>query len=58
LPVEEAMMFKQAFDIYDNNHDGLMSKKEFSELFNKSGKYYTDKQINFYVCLLLDFNHF
>ena len=49
LPVEEACMFKQIFDNYDKNHDGLLSKLEFQDFFKKSGRYYTDKQVNFFV---------
>lgn len=48
LPVEEAAMFKEAFNSYDKNHDGLLSKAEFREFFKHSGHNFTDKQINFF----------
>jgi Ca2+-binding EF-hand superfamily protein len=49
LPTEDAALFREAFESFDKNHDGLLSKTEFSEIFKKSGKEFTPKQINFYV---------
>lgn len=65
LPVEDAQLFRQAFESFDKNHDGLLSKVEFKQIFLTSGKTYSDKQINLYFRSIepksvgyIDFNGF
>ena len=50
------MLFRNAFNDFDKNSDGLLSRAEFHNVFKQSGKEYTDKQINLYVILKKSLN--
>ena len=58
LPAEEAAIFKESFNSFDKNSDGLLNKEEFHAVFksiketSSTKKEYTPKQINLFVILL------
>ena len=53
IPVEDAKLFREIFDSFDKNHDGLISTAEFNELFKK--KNFTKEQINLFVSKKVNF---